>query len=251
MFRTLGFFSVLVEISPIARRDINFRLVGESATVIERKYASPLSTFRRQRLLSLDYKFNREAYDFCVRLLREFLHRRNRSNSNGASEFVGSPRFFGTDAVDFSRLRNASINVADVRVIIDRHIGRRRENAALLPRFLYLATRGIRPHACSTVFVEVQSGGAGDLDRFAVDAVVEDVAHGGVRVREETISSRAFLRRLWRFCRTSVADCNQPRNSIPTDTLGRIGRVVLVAREISSRINTLRLTAYNTSVSLT
>lgn len=42
---------------------------------------------------------------------------------------------------------------------------------------LYLATRAIRPHACSAVLVEVQASGASDLNRFPVDAVVENVTH--------------------------------------------------------------------------
>jgi len=66
-------------------------------------------------------------------------------------------------------------------------------------RLSHLATRAIRPHASSAVLVEVQPGSTDDLDRFSVDAIVEDVAHCRIGMREETVSSRTFLRRLRRF----------------------------------------------------
>lgn len=90
----------------------------------------------------------------------------------------------------------------------NQHKPNEQRNAISL-RSLYLATRAIRPHARSAVLVKVQSCGAGDFDRLAVDAVVEDVAHRRIGVGEETVSSRALLRRLWRFCWTSIVVYNQ------------------------------------------
>lgn len=61
---------------------------------------------------------------------------------------------------------------------------------------VYFAAGAVWPDTGATVFVKMQAGGAGDLDGFAVDAVVEDVADGRFRMSEEAVSPRTLLRRL-------------------------------------------------------
>lgn len=64
---------------------------------------------------------------------------------------------------------------------------------------IYFSASAVGPDACAAVFVEVQPGGASDFDRVAVDAIVEDVADGRVRMSEEPVPTGALLRRLRRF----------------------------------------------------
>ncbi len=62
-----------------------------------------------------------------------------------------------------------------------------------LLRIAALALSGIRPHAGARVLVEVEADGALGLQGVAFDAVVEDVAHGGIGMREEAVLARAVL----------------------------------------------------------
>lgn len=50
-----------------------------------------------------------------------------------------------------------------------------------------LSLRGVGPHACAGVLIEMQTLGALDLDRLTLDAVVEDVADGCVGMGEEAV----------------------------------------------------------------
>lgn len=63
-----------------------------------------------------------------------------------------------------------------------------------------LSAKRIGPYASTGVLVKVQSSGALDFDGFSFNAVVEDVADGGVRVGEETVAARAHLGWLWGLC---------------------------------------------------
>jgi hypothetical protein len=56
-----------------------------------------------------------------------------------------------------------------------------------------LSSSRIRPDAGSGELVEVQTGGAGDLGVFSLDAVVELVANGGLGVGEEAVTSGAVV----------------------------------------------------------
>lgn len=67
-----------------------------------------------------------------------------------------------------------------------------------------LSARCIGPHAGARVLVEVQTSGALDLGDLALDAVHEDVAHGGVGVGKEAVAARARSDRLRGLCETNV-----------------------------------------------
>lgn len=60
-----------------------------------------------------------------------------------------------------------------------------------------LASGSLRPYAGARKFVEMKSCRASDLGGLSFYAVVEDIAHVGLRMGEEAVPSRAQTRR---FC---------------------------------------------------
>jgi len=68
-----------------------------------------------------------------------------------------------------------------------------------------LTASAVGPHAGAAVLVEVKTGRARDFDGLTVDAVVENIANRGIRMSEESVAPRAFLRRLGRLQFQSVA----------------------------------------------
>lgn len=57
----------------------------------------------------------------------------------------------------------------------------------------------IRPDARARVLVEVQPSGAGDFVSFTLNAVVEHVADGRIRMSEESVASWAQVVAAWWF----------------------------------------------------
>lgn len=63
-----------------------------------------------------------------------------------------------------------------------------------------LSLRGVGPHTCAGVLVEMQTLRALDLNRLALDAIVEDVADRGVGMRKEAVLARTETRALGFLC---------------------------------------------------
>merc|ERR1719445_538712 len=109
--------------------------------------------------------------------------------------------FSGGDSVEADEELGAvvGVGVLGVRVelseLVSRSVGRALEPISRLQSvslsLALLPVGGLRPVADSAVLVEPEAGGAGVLLGLAVNAGVEDVADGGVRVGVETIETRA------------------------------------------------------------
>lgn len=63
-----------------------------------------------------------------------------------------------------------------------------------------LAVCSFRPNASARILIEVKSADALRLDIFAIDASVENIADGLIRMRKDSILSRTVIvRASWRF----------------------------------------------------
>lgn len=71
-------------------------------------------------------------------------------------------------------------------------------------RVAALTTRRIGPHTGAGVLIEMQTLRALDLDRLAIDAVVEDITDGRVGMGEEAVLARAQARALGLLYKMSI-----------------------------------------------